>query len=103
MKSVISYTVTFTDTVTKQVITTLNVSLDKVTDNSTMFKVNLGTLVDKPVTPVVPTIKTKAHTKDGDQKIEVAEISKETPVYDKVMLTNAEKGDQMVADVKSIY
>ena len=93
---------TFTDTVTKQVITTLNVSLDKVTDNSTMFKVNLGTLVDKPVTPVVPTIKTKAHTKDGDQKIEVAEISKETPVYDKVMLTNAEKGDQMVASLHRI-
>ncbi|WP_255217715.1 SpaA isopeptide-forming pilin-related protein [Lactococcus lactis] len=97
--NITSYTVTFTDTVTKQVITTLNVSLDKVTDNSTMFKVNLGTLVDKPVTPVVPTIKTKAHTKDGDQKIEVSEISKETPVYDKVMLTNAEKGDQMVASL----
>ncbi|WP_270342730.1 SpaA isopeptide-forming pilin-related protein [Lactococcus lactis] len=95
--NITSYTVTFTDTVTKQVITTLDVPLDKVTDNSTMFKVNLGTLVDKPVTPVVPTIKTKAHTKDGDQTIQKAEISKTTPVYDKIMTTNAEKGDQMVA------
>ncbi|WP_223804688.1 SpaA isopeptide-forming pilin-related protein [Lactococcus protaetiae] len=100
--NITGYTVTFTDTVTKQVITTLNVPLDKVTDNSTMFKVNLGTLVDKPVTPVVPTIKTKAHTADGDQTIEKAEISKTTPVYDKVMMTNAEKGDQMVASLHRI-
>ncbi len=100
--NITGYTVTFTDTVTKQVITTLNVSLDKVTDNSTMFKVNLGTLVDKPVTPVVPTIKTKAHTKDGDQTIQKVEVSKETPVYDKVMMTNAEKGDQMVASLHRI-
>ncbi|PFT70846.1 cell surface protein precursor, partial [Bacillus thuringiensis] len=56
------YTVEFKDTVTKQVITTLNVPMSKITDNNTMFKVNLGTLVDKPVTPVVPTIKTQAHT-----------------------------------------
>ncbi|AYG01313.1 LPXTG cell wall anchor domain-containing protein [Lactococcus allomyrinae] len=100
--NITGYTVTFTDTVTKQVITTLDVSLDKVTDNSTMFKVNLGTLVDKPVTPVVPTIKTKAHTADGDQTIQKVEISKETPVYDKVMMTNAEKGDQMVASLHRI-
>lgn len=101
-ENITGYTVTFTDTVTKQVITTLDVSLDKVTDNSTMFKVNLGTLVDKPVTPVVPTIKTKAHTKDGDQTIQKVEISKTTPVYDKIMMTNAEKGDQMVASLHRI-
>ncbi|WP_270245613.1 SpaA isopeptide-forming pilin-related protein [Lactococcus lactis] len=101
-ENITGYTVTFTDTVTKQVITTLDVSLDKVTDNSTMFKVNLGTLVDKPVTPVVPTIKTKAHTKDGDQMIQKVEVSKTTPVYDKIMMTNAEKGDQMVASLHRI-
>lgn len=101
-ENITGYTVTFTDTVTKQVITTLDVSLDKVTDNSTMFKVNLGTLVDKPVTPVVPTIKTKAHTKDGDQTIQKVEVSKTTPVYDKIMMTNAEKGDQMVASLHRI-
>ena len=101
-ENITGYTVTFTDTVTKQVITTLDVSLDKVTDNSTMFKVNLGTLVDKPVTPVVPTIKTKAHTKDGDQTIQKVEISKTTPVYDKIMMTNAIKGDQMVASLHRI-
>ena len=100
--NITGYTVTFTDTVTKQVITTLDISTDKLVDNSTMFKVNLGTLVDKPVTPVVPTIKTKAHTADGDQTIEKAEISKNTPVYDKVMLTNAEKGDQLVAQLHRI-
>ncbi|PPA66166.1 SpaA isopeptide-forming pilin-related protein [Lactococcus lactis] len=101
-ENITGYTVTFTDTVTKQVITTLDVSLDKVTDNSTMFKVNLGTLVDKPVTPVVPTIKTKAHTKDGDQTIQKVEVSKTTPVYDKIMMTNAEKGDQMVATLHRV-
>lgn len=101
-ENITGYTVTFTDTVTKQVITTLDVSLDKVTDNSTMFKVNLGTLVDKPVTPVVPTIKTKAHTKDGDQTIQKVEISKTTPLYDKIMTTNAIKGDQMVATLHRV-
>ena len=101
-ENITGYTVTFTDTVTKQVITTLDVSLDKVTDNSTMFKVNLGTLVDKPVTPVVPTIKTKAHTKDGDQTIQKVEVSKTTPLYDKIMTTNAIKGDQMVATLHHI-
>ncbi|MFQ6367187.1 SpaA isopeptide-forming pilin-related protein [Lactococcus lactis] len=101
-ENITGYTVTFTDTVTKQVITTLDVSLDKVTDNSTMFKVNLGTLVDKPVTPVVPTIKTKAHTKDGDQTIQKVEVSKTTPIYDKITMTNAEKGDQMVASLHRI-
>ena len=101
-ENITGYTVTFTDTVTKQVITTLEVSLDKVTDNSTMFKVNLGTLVDKPVTPVVPTIKTKAHTKDGDQTIQKVEISKTTPLYDKIMTTNAIKGDQMLATLHRV-
>lgn len=101
-ENITGYTVTFTDTVTKQVITTLDISLDKVTDNSTMFKVNLGTLVDKPVTPVVPTIKTKAHTKDGDQKIQKVEVSKTTPLYDKIMTTNAIKGDQMVATLHRV-
>ncbi|QDK70749.1 LPXTG cell wall anchor domain-containing protein [Lactococcus protaetiae] len=100
--NVTGYTIVFKDTVTHQVITTLDVSADKVVGNNLMFKVNLGTLVDKPVTPVVPTIKTKAHTADGDQTIEKAEISKETPVYDKVMMTNAEKGDQMVASLHRI-
>ncbi|WP_161494983.1 SpaA isopeptide-forming pilin-related protein [Lactococcus lactis] len=90
------YTVTFTDTVTKQVITTLNVSLDKVTDNSTMFKVNLGTLVDKPVTPVVPTIETQAHSKDGDQTLQVNEVSENTPMYDIANYTNIQKGDQII-------
>ncbi|WKG34820.1 SpaA isopeptide-forming pilin-related protein [Lactococcus lactis] len=101
-ENITGYTVTFTDTVTKQVITTLDVSLDKVTDNSTMFKINLGTLVDKPVTPVVPTIKTKAHTKDGDQTIQKVEVSKTTPLYDKIMTTNAVKGDQMVATLHRV-
>ncbi|WP_429247452.1 SpaA isopeptide-forming pilin-related protein [Lactococcus lactis subsp. lactis] len=101
-ENITGYTVTFTDTVTKQVITTLDVSLDKVTDNSTMFKVNIGTLVDKPVTPVVPTIKTKAHTKDGDQTIQKVEVSKTTPLYDKIMTTNAVKGDQMVATLHRV-
>ena len=100
--NITGYTVTFTDTVTKQVITTLDVTTAKVTDNSTMFNVNLGTLVDKPVTPVVPTIKTKAHTKDGDQTIQKGEVSKATPLYDKIMTTNAIKGDQMVATLHRI-
>ena len=100
--NITGYTVTFTDTITKQVITTLDITTAKVTDNSTMFNVNLGTLVDKPVTPVVPTIKTKAHTKDGDQTIQKVEVSKTTPLYDKIMTTNAIKGDQMVATLHRV-
>ncbi|MCQ4965771.1 hypothetical protein NE652_12595, partial [Bifidobacterium pseudocatenulatum] len=70
--------------------------VEKMKDNNILLNVNLGQLTDKPVTPVVPTIKTKAHTKDGDQTIQKVEVSKTTPVYDKIMMTNAEKGDQMV-------
>lgn len=87
------YTFEFKDTVTKQVITTLNIPTTKTVDNYKMFNVNLGTLVDKPVTPVVPTIKTNAHTEDGGQILKVKDLSKSTPMYDKVMLTNSEKGD----------
>ena len=94
--NITGYVVTFTDTVTKQVITTLNVSMDKLTDNSTMFKVNLGTLVDKPVTPVVPTIETQAHSKDGDQTLQVNEVSENTPMYDIANYTNIQKGDQII-------
>ncbi|MCL2113246.1 MAG: cell surface protein precursor [Streptococcaceae bacterium] len=89
------YTVTFTDTVTKQVITTLNVPIEKLVDNNVMFKVNLGTLVDKPVTPVLPTIRTKAHTKDGDQIIQVGEVSEKTSMVDVVDFTNVKLGDQL--------
>lgn len=96
-ENITGYTVTFTDTVTKQVITTLNVSLDKVTDNSTMFKVNLGTLVDKPITPVVPTIKTKAHDKNNKQTLAEKEISKDTVMYDDVELTNAKAGQEQTS------
>lgn len=93
------YTVEFKDTVTKQVITTLNVPMSKITDNNTMFKVNLGTLVDKPVTPVVPTIKTQAHSKDGDKIIQINEVSEKTPIYDIADFTNVLKGDQILSYV----
>ncbi len=62
-------------------ITTLDVPISKTTDNNTMFKVNLGTLVDKPVSPVVPTIKTQAHSKDGDKIIQINEVSEKTPLF----------------------
>lgn len=61
-----------------------------------MFKVNLGTLVDKPVTPVVPTIETQAHSKDGDQTLQVNEVSENTPMYDIANYTNIQKGDQII-------
>lgn len=91
------YTVEFKDTVTKQVITTLNVPMSKITDNNTMFKVNLGTLVDKPVTPVVPTIKTQAHSKDGDKIIQINEVSEKTEMFDIADFTNVVKGDQILS------
>lgn len=91
------YTVEFKDTVTKQVITTLNVPMSKTTDNNTMFKVNLGTLVDKPVTPVVPTIKTQAHSKDGDKIIQINEVSEKTEMFDIADFTNVVKGDQILS------
>ena len=97
--NITGYTVEFKDTVTQQVITTLEVPISKTTDNNTMFKVNLGTLVDKPVTPVVPTIKTQAHSKDGDKIIQINEVSEKTPIYDIADFTNVLKGDQILSYV----
>lgn len=97
--NITGYTVEFKDTVTQQVITTLDVPISKTTDNNTMFKVNLGTLVDKPVTPVVPTIKTQAHSKDGDKIIQINEVSEKTPIYDIADFTNVLKGDQILSYV----
>jgi len=97
--NITGYTVEFKDTVTQQVITTLAVPISKTTDNNTMFKVNLGTLVDKPVTPVVPTIKTQAHSKDGDKIIQINEVSEKTPIYDIADFTNVLKGDQILSYV----
>lgn len=51
---------------------------------------------------VTPTIKTKAHTADGNQTLENNEISKTTPMYDTVDLTNVVKGDQQVAKLHRI-
>lgn len=95
--NITGYTVEFKDTVTQQVITTLDVPITKTTDNNTMFKVNLGTLVDKPVTPVVPTIKTKAHDKNNKQTLAEKEISKDTVMYDDVELTNAKAGQEQTS------
>lgn len=95
-----SYQVVLEDTVTHQEISKLNLEADKFTDNNMMFKLDLGILTDKAIEKpkaIIPTIKTKAHTKDGDQAIGFTEISQATPVYDQVDFTNVEKGDQMVA------
>lgn len=100
--NITGYTVEFKDTVTQQVITTLAVPISKTTDNNTMFKVNLGTLVDKPVTPVVPTIKTQAHSKDGDKIIQINEVSEKTPIYDIADFTNVLKGDQILSYVHRV-
>lgn len=100
--NITGYTVEFKDTVTQQVITTLDVPISKTTDNNTMFKVNLGTLVDKPVTPVVPTIKTQAHSKDGDKIIQINEVSEKTPIYDIADFTNVLKGDQILSYVHRV-
>lgn len=100
--NITGYTVEFKDTVTQQVITTLDVPIAKTTDNNTMFKVNLGTLVDKPVTPVVPTIKTQAHSKDGDKIIQINEVSEKTPIYDIADFTNVLKGDQILSYVHRV-
>lgn len=100
--NITGYTVEFKDTVTQQVITTLDVPIAKTTDNNTMFKVNLGTLVDKPVTPVVPTIKTQAYSKDGDKIIQINEVSEKTPIYDIADFTNVLKGDQILSYVHRV-
>lgn len=100
--NITGYTVAYKDTVTQQVITTLDVPITKTTDNNTMFKVNLGTLVDKPVTPVVPTIKTQAHSKDGDKIIQIDEVSEKTPIYDIADFTNVLKGDQILSYVHRV-
>lgn len=97
-----SYTVVFKDKGTGQLITTQTIQAKTLTDNDLMFKVNLGSLTDKPVTPVVPTIQTKAHTADGDQTVEANEVSTKTPMYDQVTLTNATKGEEQVAQLHRI-
>lgn len=97
-----AYQTKITDVETKQVIDDVTTPVEKMKDNNILLNVNLGQLTDKPLTPVVPTIKTKAHTKDGDQTIQKVEVSKTTPVYDKIMMTNAEKGDQMVATLHRV-
>ena len=89
-----SYTVVLKDTVTGQQISSTTIEADKLTDNNLMFKLDLGTLTDKPVTPVVPTIKTKAKTADGNQAVDLTEVSTETPLTDVITLTNGELGDK---------
>lgn len=94
-----AYDYTITDTVTHQVLSKVSIDADKLVDNNILFKLDLGLLTNRPVEEIKPTIKTKAHTVDGDQTIQVVEQSKETPVYDKVELTNAEHEDQLVAQL----
>ncbi|TRW68265.1 SpaA isopeptide-forming pilin-related protein [Lactococcus lactis] len=97
-----AYQTKITDVETKQVIDDVTTPVEKMKDNNILLNVNLGQLTDKSVTPIVPTIKTKAHTKDGDQTIQKVEISKTTPLFDKIMTTNAIKGDQMVATLHRV-
>lgn len=89
-----SYTVVLKDTVTGQQISSTTIEADKLTDNNLMFKLDLGTLTDKPTDKVKPTIETKAKTADGNQVVDLTEVSKETPLTDIITLTNGELGDK---------
>ncbi|MDG4983927.1 SpaA isopeptide-forming pilin-related protein [Lactococcus lactis] len=88
-----TYEEKFTDLVTNQVIDDVKTPVDQMKDNDILVNVNLGQFTDKPETPVVPTIKTKAHVKDGSQTIKAKDISDKTPMYDDVILTNAQQGE----------
>lgn len=85
----LSYTATFTDTVTHQEIDKITINADSLVDNNVMFKLNLGTFTDKMIEQ--PKIVTTATDKaDGDKKLGVgqaqvtdkAEISGVTPDTD---------------------
>ncbi|WP_406841665.1 SpaA isopeptide-forming pilin-related protein [Lactococcus lactis] len=88
----VSYHFVFTDDVTHQTIMESDVDASKLVDNNIALKVNLGTMVDKAK---LPTIKTKAHSADGDQIIQIKEVSKTTRMYDDATFINVEKGDQI--------
>ena len=92
-----AYETKITDVVTKQVIDDVITPVEKMKDNNVLLNVNLGQLTDKPVTPVVPTIKTQAHTKDGDKIIQINEVSEKTVMYDIADFTNIEKGDRITS------
>lgn len=89
-----SYTIVLKDTVTGQKISSTTIGADKVTDNNLMFKLDLGTLTDKPTDKVKPTIETKAKTADENQVINLKEVSTKTPLTDTITLTNGELGDK---------
>ncbi|MGL4333777.1 MAG: VaFE repeat-containing surface-anchored protein [Lactococcus garvieae] len=70
----LSYTATFTDTVTGQQIDKLTVDASHMVDNNVMFKLNLGTFTDKPEEKPTPTITTTAKDKaDGDKILGVGQ------------------------------
>ncbi|MCJ7967701.1 MAG: hypothetical protein MUW51_00695 [Lactococcus lactis] len=89
-----SYKVVLKDTVTGQQISSTTIEADKLTDNNLMFKLDLGTLTDKPIEKVKPTIETQAKTLDDNQVVDLVEVSEKTPLIDTITLTNGELGDK---------
>lgn len=81
----LSYTATFTDTVTGQVIDKIKVDASNLVDNNLMFKVNLGIFTDKPEEKPKPTITSTAKDKaDGDKTLGVGQAQ----VTDSVQVQN---------------
>ena len=81
----LSYTATFTDIVTGQVIDKIKVDASNLVDNNLMFKVNLGIFTDKPEEKPKPTIISTAKDKaDRDKTLGVGQAQ----VTDSVQVQN---------------
>ena len=80
----LSYTATFTDKVTGQMIDKIKVDASSLIDNNLMFKVNLGIFTNKPEEKPKPTITSTAKDKtDGDKTLGVgqAQVTDSVQVY----------------------
>ena len=54
------------------------------------------------LTVKLPTLKTKAHLTNGSQVLSSKDLSKQTPMYDVVSLTNVARGEQEVAQLHRV-
>lgn len=98
--SVKSYTTVIKDTVTHQVITSVNTDANTLVDNNLMFKVNLGSLTDKAVETPKPTITTTATDKsDGDKMLGVGKVQ----VTDKSIITGLKPNTAYTLDGQVVY
>ncbi|MFK5005612.1 VaFE repeat-containing surface-anchored protein [Lactococcus formosensis subsp. bovis] len=98
--NITGYTFVFKDTVTGQIISTNDVDVSHMTDNNTMFNLNLGTFTDKPEEKPTPTITTTAKDKaDGDKTLGVGQAQ----VTDMAQMSNLPASKELNLKGKVVY